>query len=219
MGSWPFLIYVIDVLTTDGNYGGWVALMFLFGMAFVGLYAFQRCYEHDKRTGTEDAEWSFYEGQTLNLTSAWKGYPVGTEIVIIDVWNPDNTVRVKFPDKRCTDFDVKQSTIAKVTQNTTVNSQPAQIEDVTKGPRRLAVFGMVICFLGILYANFMPQKETAYKMLAAYVGQNVVESPRTQQLADSTIKYLDAQIKKYTDELDATTKKEKAEKSKAEDKQ
>ncbi|AKJ73867.1 hypothetical protein SP38_265 [Salmonella phage 38] len=25
--------------------------------------------------------------------------------------------------------------------------------------------------MGIVYANFMPQKETAYKMLAAYVGQ------------------------------------------------
>ncbi len=60
----------------------------------------------------------------------------------------------------------------------------------------------------------MPQKETAYKMLAAYVGQNVVESPRTQQLADSTIKYLDAQIKKYTEELDSAAKAAEAEKAK-----
>ncbi|AKJ73560.1 hypothetical protein SP40_119 [Salmonella phage 40] len=68
--------------------------------------------------------------------------------------------------------------------------------------------------MGIVYANFMPQKETAYKMLAAYVGQNVVESPRTQQLADSTIKYLDAQIKKYTDELESAAKTAEAEKAK-----
>lgn len=212
--SWPFLIYLIDVLTTDGTYGGWGFLMFISGVAFVGLYAFQRCYEHEKRT--EGTGWSFYDGQVLTLTSAWNGYPVGTQIELMSVWNHDKTVRVKFPNNRFTDNDVKQSTIAKVTQNTTANSQPEQIEDVTKGPRRIAVFGMVICFIGILYANFMPQKETAYKMLAAYVGQNVVESPRTQQLADSTIKYLDAQIKKYTEELDATAKAEQAAKEKEE---
>lgn len=210
--SWPFLIYLIDVLTTNGTYAGWVVLMFLSGLAFVGLYAFQRCYEHDKRT--EGTGWSFYGGQELTLTSPWCGYPIGTTITVTDVWNGDKTMRVKFPDNRHTNCDVKQTQVAKVTKNTTVTSQPMQIADVTKGPRRIAAFGMIICLIGILYANFMPQKETAYKMLAAYVGQNVVESPRTQQLADSTIKYLDAQIKKYTEELDSAAKAEKSKKEK-----
>ena len=113
---------------------------------------------------------------------------------------------IRLPDGKLSSNYIKQSTIYKVTRKESQSTTPVVVKDVTKGPRKIAVFGMVICFIGILYANFMPQKETAYKMLAAYVGQNVVESPRTQQLADSTIKYLDAQIKKYTEELDAAAK-------------
>lgn len=210
--SWPFLIYLMDVLTTDGSYGGWGFLMFLSGVAFAVLYGFQKVYEHEKRN--EGTNWAFYEGQSLTLTKPWNGYPVGSDISVIGVWNADKTMRVKFPDNRTTDNNVKQYAVASVTENLTVPSQPNPVDDVTKGPRRIAAFGMVICFIGILYANFMPQKETAYKMLAAYVGQNVVESPRTQQLADSTIKYLDAQIKKYTIELDVEAKAAEAEKAK-----
>lgn len=210
--SWPFLIYLIDVLSTDGTYTGWGFLMFLSGFAFVCLYAFQRAYEHEKLNPIKDGNWSFFDGQTLTLTQPFLGYPVGTEIQIVGVWNSDKTVKVKFPDNRHTDCDVSQSTIAKVT--TMPKAQVEPVPDVTKVPRRIAAFTMVLCLLGILYANFMPQKETSYKMLAAYIGQNVVESPRTQQLADSTIKYLDAQIQKYTKELDAAAKADQAEKAK-----
>lgn len=213
--SWPFLIYLIDVLTTDGSYTGWGFLMFLSGVAFIGLYSFQKAYEQEKRKDLSSS--SFYEGQTLTLTKPWRGYPVGTEVLVLGVWSGQGVIRVRFPDNRTTDNDIKFGTITKVTQTAdAVAAKSAFIEDVTKGPRRIAGFGMIICLIGILYANFMPQKETAYKMLAAYVGQNVVESPRTQQLADNTIKYLDAQIKKYTEELDATAKAERAEKAKEE---
>ena len=218
MGSWPFLIYVIDVLTTDGNYGGWVALMLISALAYAACYFGQKIYEDLEKNGTA-LGYQFFEGENLSLNQDWSGYKAGDTIEIVTVWNSDNTLRVRLPDGKLSSNYIKQSTIYKVTRKESQSTTPVVVMDVTKGPRKIAVFGMVICFIGILYANFMPQKETAYKMLAAYVGQNVVESPRTQQLADSTIKYLDAQIKKYTDELDATTKKEKAEKSKAEDKQ
>lgn len=209
--SWPFLIYMIDVLTTDGSYGGWGALLFLFTMAYLIMFAVQKAYEE---ADGKKAKFGFFLGQNLTLTEDWINYKVGDVLVVTRVDN-DGTLMVRYPNGETSGW-LRFELLDKVTSTRPKEEEQQSVvkTDMTKGPRKIAVFGMVICFLGILYANFMPQKETAYKMLAAYVGQNVVESPRTQQLADSTIKYLDAQIKKYTDELDAASKATEAEKAK-----
>lgn len=207
MGSWPFLIYMIDVLTTDGSYGGWGFLLFAFITAYIIMFCAQKVYEE---TDGKKQIYGFYPGQNLLLTKPWVTFKSG-EVIVVKRLDNDGTLIVTLPDGRDTDW-VRFETIRNVTEAPSPQSAIIPVKDVTKGPRKVAVFGMVVCFLGILYANFMPQKETAYKMLAAYVGQNVVESPRTQQLADSTIKYLDAQIKKYTEELDASAKAKTKEK-------
>uniref|UniRef100_A0AAU8GG71 Uncharacterized protein n=1 Tax=Salmonella phage vB_SEnST11_KE23 TaxID=3161174 RepID=A0AAU8GG71_9CAUD len=207
--SWPFLIYLIDVLTTDGTYAGWGFLMFIFGMAYAILFAVQKCYEE---TDGKKFAYGFFPGQNLTLTQDWEDFKAGQTIVVRKVDN-DGTLIVTFPNHIESNW-LRFETIRAVTAQPDQVRQPVEQRDLTKGPRKLAVAAMIVCFLGIIYANFMPQKETAYKMLAAYVGQNVVESPRTQQLADSTIKYLDAQIKKYTEELDAAAKATEAEKAK-----
>lgn len=208
MGSWPFLIYMIDVLTTDGTYGGWGFLMFISGMAYVIMYAIQKYYEETEGK----IRYGFFLGQNLVLNQDWKHLKAG-EVLVVSSIDTDGTLKVQYPDGGYSDWLLFE-TVGKISaQMSTTNEQKVPVRDMTKGPRKVAVWGMIVCFIGILYANFMPQKETAYKMLAAYVGQNVVESPRTQQLADSTIKYLDAQIKKYTEELEAT-KAEQAEKAK-----
>ena len=208
MGSWPFLIYMIDVLTTDGTYGGWGFLMFILGMAYVIMYAIQKYYEETEGK----IRYGFFLGQNLVLNQDWKHLKAG-EVLVVSSIDTDGTLKVQYPDGGYSDW-LFFETVGKISaQMSTTNEQKVPVRDMTKGPRKVAVWGMIVCFIGILYANFMPQKETAYKMLAAYVGQNVVESPRTQQLADSTIKYLDAQIKKYTEELEATKAKQ-AEKSK-----
>lgn len=209
--SWAFLIYLIDVLTTDGSYGGWCFLMFIAGVAYVAMYAIQKCYEETDGK----VRYGFFLGQNLVLNQDWNHLKAGETIVVTNVDN-DGTLKVRYPNGDTSNW-LRFSTVEQITAHRPKPDEPVvPVRDLTKGPRKVAVWGMVICFIGILYANFMPQKETAYKMLAAYVGQNVVESPRTQQLADSTIKYLDAQIKKYTDELDATAKAEQAEKAKEE---
>lgn len=209
--SWPFLIYLIDVLTTDGTYAGWGFLMFIAGAAYVIMYAIQKFYEETDGK----ARYGFFSGQNLILNQDWNNLKAGETIVVTSVDN-DGTLRIRYPNGETSGW-LRFETVEKISaQAPKSGEQVVTVRDMTKGPRKVAVFGMVICFIGILYANFMPQKETAYKMLAAYVGQNVVESPRTQQLADSTIKYLDAQIKKYTEELDATAKAEQAAKAKEE---
>ncbi|HDR2377146.1 TPA: hypothetical protein QCH88_004393 [Enterobacter asburiae] len=209
--SWPFLIYLIDVLTTDGTYGGWGFLLFISAVAYVIMYAIQKTYEE---TDGKKARFGFFLGQNLVLNQDWITYKAGDVLVVTTIDN-DGTMKVRYPNGETSAW-LRFETIGEVTtpRRREEEQQPVPKRDLTKGPRKIAVFGMVVCFLGIVYANFMPQKETAYKMLAAYVGQNVVESPRTQQLADSTIKYLDAQIKKYTEELDSAAKAAEAEKAK-----
>lgn len=210
--SWAFLIYLIDVLTTDGTYGGWGFLMFIAGAAYVVMYAIQKCYEETDGK----VRHTFFSGQNLVLNQNWNNLKAGETVVVSSIDNSDGTVKLRYPNGDTSNW-LRFSTAEKITaQQSNPNTPKPPVRDLTKGPRKVAVWGMIICFIGIVYANFMPQKETAYKMLAAYVGQNVVESPRTQQLADSTIKYLDAQIKKYTDELDATAKAEQAAKAKEE---
>lgn len=209
--SWAFLIYLIDVLTTDGTYSGWGFLMFVAGAAYVIMYAIQKCYEETDGK----IRYGFFSGQNLVLNQDWNNLKAGETIVVTSVDN-DGTLKVRYPNGETSGW-LRFETVEKISAQGQKPGEPVvPVRDLTKGPRKVAVWGMVICFIGILYANFMPQKETAYKMLAAYVGQNVVESPRTQQLADSTIKYLDAQIKKYTDELDASAKAEQAAKAKEE---
>lgn len=209
--SWAFLIYLIDVLTTDGTYSGWGFLMFVAGAAYVIMYAIQKCYEETDGK----IRYGFFSGQNLVLNQDWNNLKAGETIVVTSVDN-DGTLKVRYPNGETSGW-LRFETVEKISAQGQKPGEPVvPVRDLTKGPRKVAVWGMVICFIGILYANFMPQKETAYKMLAAYVGQNVVESPRTQQLADSTIKYLDAQIKKYTEELDATAKAEQAAKAKEE---
>lgn len=208
MGSWPFLIYMIDVLTTDGTYGGWGFLMLISGMAYVIMYAIQKWYEE---TDGKKFVYGFFPGQNLPLTQPWLNFKPGQVVVVKKVDN-DGTLIVTLPSGEDSNW-LRFETVRNVTVQPEPQQNTSPMKDLTKGPRKIAVAGLIVCFIGILYANFMPQKETAYKMLAAYVGQNVVESPRTQQLADSTIKYLDAQIKKYTEELEAT-KAEQAEKAK-----
>lgn len=70
MGSWPFLIYVIDVLTTDGNYGGWVALMFISALAYAACYFGQKIYEDLEKNGTA-LGYQFFEGENLVLNQDW----------------------------------------------------------------------------------------------------------------------------------------------------
>lgn len=207
--SWPFLIYLIDVLTTDGTYSGWGFLMFIAGAAYVIMYAIQKCYEETDGK----IRYGFFAGQNLVLNQDWNNLKAGETIVVTNI-DHDGTLKFRYPNGESSNW-MRFETVEKITvQRPKPGEQAVPVRDMTKGPRKVAVWGMIICFIGILYANFMPQKETAYKMLAAYVGQNVVESPRTQQLADSTIKYLDAQIKKYTEELDASAKAAEAEKAK-----
>lgn len=209
--SWAFLIYLIDVLTTDGTYSGWGFLMFIFAVSYGIMYAFQKCYEETDGK----VRYGFFLGQNLVLNQDWNHLKAGETIVVTNIDN-DGTLKVRYPNGESSNW-LRFSTVEQISaQRPNPDAPQVPVRDLTKGPRKIAVAGLIVCFLGILYANFMPQKETAYKMLAAYVGQNVVESPRTQQLADSTIKYLDAQIKKYTEELDATAKAEQAAKAKEE---
>lgn len=204
MGSWPFLIYMIDVLTTDGAYGGWVALL-LFSTVVYSILWFLK---------TDSSTSPFFLGQNLTLNQDWAKFKAG-DVLIVEELHETGLVKVKYPNGVSSGW-LKVNAMQRVSANKcdVKDEKPTTPVDITRGPRKISGFFMIICIIGILYANFMPQKETAYKMLAAYVGQNVVESPRTQQLADSTIKYLDAQIKKYTDELDAAAKATEAEKAK-----
>lgn len=204
MGSWPWLIYLIDVLSTDGNYMGWVVVLLLSIVGYVALYAFQKAYE-------ESLENKLFEGQTYTLIKPWRGLSVGEVILIESTFNHKKAVHVCNQNGTIKAFyNVALDEINSViTRDEKLKEQP---KDLVKSPRRIAKVFMILSFLGILYANFMPQKETSYKMLAAYVGQNIVESPRTQQLADSTIKYLDSQIKKYTDDIEKAKQSEKEDK-------
>ncbi len=187
--SWPFLIYLIDVLSTDGKYEGWGFLLFLCVIVYMLMRILPKILEEPKM--------DIYPGQNLVLAQDWSRFKAGDVLVVKDTVGGD--VLLRHGEESLGSW-VSKSILRKVCKLDEKQEYIPQ-QDAMETPRKLTVIAMAVCVIGILYANFMPQKETSYKMLAAYVGQNIVESPRTQQLADSTIKYLDAQIKKYTQEL------------------
>lgn len=190
MISWALLIYLIDVLSTDGKYEGWGILMTISTVAYFGMVLYG---------SLNGGSYGMFAGQELVLNQNWNGCKAGETITIVRI-DGDGTMKLTLPNGETTGW-WKTRTIAGL-----VNTSNSVRHDVLKAPRRLVAWVMVISMLGIAYANFMPKQETAYKMLAAYVGQTVVESPAVKETAGNAIDFLNKAIKKYSDELDTTTK-------------
>jgi len=186
--SWAFLIYAIDVLSTDGRYGGWGFFLF-FGMCgYIALAVAKISFG----IGVHN----FYVGKVMTLTKDFKTFKTGDNLVILNVDNSDATMKVTYPNGADSTW-LKFSAISQV-----VAPDPGK-GDILKPFRRLVFWVCLVSALGIGYANFMPTKDTAYKMLAAYVGQTVSETPEVRELAGNSIDFLNKAIKKYSTELDA----------------
>lgn len=209
--SWAFLVYAIDVLSTDGSYKGWAFLLFFATIAYAILWGFRlfESEEAEKRTTT------LHTGKVITLAKEYDSLAVGDKVVIVNIDRSDDTVKLRYPDGSTTQwvraFSVKQVAVA--------DEVSAPFRDVLKPLRRIVSSFAILCMLGIGYANFMPTKDTAYKMLAAYVGQTVVETPEVRQLAGNSIDFLNKAIKKYSDQLTAAEQAEAAEKAKTTTKQ
>ncbi|AKJ73559.1 baseplate tail tube initiator [Salmonella phage 40] len=92
--SWPFLIYLIDVLTTDGTYAGWGFLLFLSALAYLIMYAIQKTYE--ETDGKKD-RFGFFLGKNLVLNQDWMSLKAGDVLVVIHIDN-DGTMKVRYPN-------------------------------------------------------------------------------------------------------------------------
>lgn len=190
--SWAILIYMIDVLSTDGQYDGFAAIFGISLVVYFGLTIFS----------SVAGNYGFFMGQEVYLTQNWNGFKTGDKLIIKRV-DGDGTISFTMPDGSASGW-WKQKTIASVT------GQAQLAADSLSKPRKVVAWMMVFGMLGIGYAKFMPSQETAYKMLAAYVGQTVVTSPAVQETAGNAIDYLNKAIKKYSDELDTKAEAEKA---------
>lgn len=209
--SWAFLVYAIDVLSTDGQYGGWGFLLFFSMIAYAGLWIARLCEseEANKRSTT------LHTGKVVTLAKDFDSLQAGDKIVITNMDRSDDTVKLRYPDGTTTPW-IKAFNVMKVA---VPDEETAPFRDILKPLRRIVATFAMLCLLGIGYANFMPTKDTAYKMLAAYVGQTVVETPEVRQLAGNSIDFLNKAIKKYSDQLTAAEQAEAAEKAKAAAKQ
>lgn len=209
--SWAFLVYAIDVLSTDGSYSGWGFLLFFTTLVYIGLWI-ARLFESEEANKSST---TLYTGKVVTLAKDFDSVLAGDKLVIRCMDLSDDTVKVRYPDGTITPW-IKADNIRQVAAPDE-GGQP--FRDILKPLRRLVAGFAIICFMGIGYANFMPTKDTAYKMLAAYVGQTVVETPEVRQLAGNSIDFLNKAIKKYSDQLTASEQAEAAAKAKAETKQ
>lgn len=204
--SWAFLVYAIDVLSTDGKYGGWGFLLLSSMTAYAGLWIYRLCESEEANKHSI----TLHAGKVVTLAKEFDSLVVGDKIVITNIDRSDDTVKVRYPDGHISNW-IKSYNIIQVALPDEVS---APFRDILKPLRRIVMTFAILCAMGIGYANFMPTKDTAYKMLAAYVGQTVVETPEVRQLAGNSIDFLNKAIKKYSDQLDAAEAEDQAAKDK-----
>lgn len=195
--SWAFLIYAIDVLSTDGSYGGW-GFLFTLGLAGYFLLALIQA----NPAGVQSI---FYVGKVMTLSKSYHDWKAGDSVVVYNV-HSDGTLRLKHKSGSLSDWVrfsvVKEITVPEDTPTVVQTESDVVNIDELKPFRKIACCVCFVSALGIGYANFMPTKDTAYKMLAAYVGQTVSETPEVRELAGNSIDFLNKAIKKYSSELD-----------------
>ena len=193
--EWALLIYAIDVLSTDGRYGGFGFLLFFTTVAYIGLWIarMMEAENADKKTI------NLHIGKVVTLAKGFDSLEAGENVVINNVDMRDETVKIRYPNGHISNW-ISESIIRQVA---VPDEQLPPFRDPLKPLRRLVAGFAFIFLMGIAYANFMPSKETAYKMLAAYVGQTVVETPQVRETAGNAIDFLNKAIKKYSSELDA----------------
>ena len=140
MGSWPFLIYMIDVLTTDGAYGGWVALL-LFSTVVYSILWFLK---------TDSSTSPFFLGQNLTLNQDWAKFKAG-DVLIVEELHENKLVKVKYPNGVSSGW-LKVNAMQRVSANKgdVKDEKPTIPVDITRGPRKISGFFMIICIIGIL---------------------------------------------------------------------
>ena len=68
--------------------------------------------------------------------------------------------------------------------------------------KKLMIFGISILFL----SNFIPERDTAYKMLAAYGVEEAIKLPQVQGVADKSFQVLNKAMDDYLKESDKDKK-------------
>ena len=68
--------------------------------------------------------------------------------------------------------------------------------------KKLMIFGISILFL----SNFIPERDTAYKMLAAYGVEEAIKLPQVQCVADKSFQVLNKAMDDYLKESDKDKK-------------
>ena len=71
--------------------------------------------------------------------------------------------------------------------------------------KKLMIFGISILFL----SNFIPERDTAYKMLAAYGVEEAIKLPQVQGVADKSFQVLNKAMDDYLKETDKKEEKTK----------
>ena len=71
--------------------------------------------------------------------------------------------------------------------------------------KKLMIFGISILFL----SNFIPERDTAYKMLAAYGVEEAIKLPQVQGIADKSLQVLNKAMDDYLKESDKDKKDSK----------
>lgn len=193
--SWALLVYAIDVLSTDGKYGGFGFLLFFTTIIYLCLWIarLNEAEQVNKKTV------NLYVGKVVTLAKDFDDLTAGEKIVITNVDRSDNTVKIRYPNGDTSNW----LAAGNIHQVALPDDQAPPFRDLLKPLRRIVAGFAFIFLMGIAYANFMPSKDTAYKMLAAYVGQTVVETPEVRETAGNAIDFLNKAIKKYSTELDA----------------
>ena len=68
--------------------------------------------------------------------------------------------------------------------------------------KKLMIFGIAVLFL----SNFIPERDTAYKMLAAYGVEEAIKLPQVQGVADKSLQVLNKAMDDYLKESDKDKK-------------
>lgn len=76
------------------------------------------------------------------------------------------------------------------------------LENIAKISKKISFTSLIIWFLFLL----VPDKTTAYQMLAAYGVQSVAENPKVQEVASDGIDVLKALMKKAKEEIEKEDK-------------
>lgn len=71
--------------------------------------------------------------------------------------------------------------------------------------KKLMIFGISILFL----SNFIPERDTAYRMLAAYGVEEAIKLPQVQGVADKSFQVLNKAMDDYLKESDKKEEKTK----------